>query len=373
MVSLYGLLAFRADQRNRLSGIDNAPFQVFTTGLWMMFSAGWPFWLTLLEIKIGSELDRFTLPFILGVSLLLTGLIAAWWRSTRKVWIAILFLAFFAGIGTASQIQRQVSFQSDWETQRSFLWQFIWRVPDLQPGTVVLMESLPSRSDDESMAAALNWIYGSEDIPGNMPYMVLNLDIRLGESIQELSPGAGVFKKFRARSFSGSLDRSLVLAYQEPGCLRLLGDEELELVDIPPLTREAIPLSRIDLVVLDKPQSRALPLDIIGPEPERDWCYYFQRAELARQGGDWIKIAELGDRAAYLGLQPADPSELAPFIEGYLQVGRYTDAVKLSHAMLEEKPELKPYLCSIWDRVHNQHTTSPPAFIERLSELGCQD
>ena len=48
-----------------------------------------------------------------------------------------------------------------------------------------------------------------------------------------------------------------------------------------------------------------------------DWCYYFQKAELAEQFHDWGRIVQLGDEARSKGLLPEDTTEWRPFIKGY--------------------------------------------------------
>ena len=37
-----------------------------------------------------------------------------------------------------------------------------------------------------------------------------------------------------------------------------------------------------------------------GPEPERDFCYYFEKAELARQFKDWDSVVKYGESALSL-------------------------------------------------------------------------
>jgi len=68
------------------------------------------------------------------------------------------------------------------------------------------------------------------------------------------------------------------------------------------------------------------PAEIFGHSPEPCWCYYFEKADLARQTGDWQQVAQIGDEATRLGFKPEDPSEWLLFVEGYANVGRYTNA-----------------------------------------------
>ena len=44
---------------------------------------------------------------------------------------------------------------------------------------------------------------------------------------------------------------------------------------------------------------------------------FYQKAELARQQGDWQQVAQLGDEAQKLGLHPGDQIEWMPFLQAY--------------------------------------------------------
>ncbi|MBC8336917.1 MAG: hypothetical protein H8E29_16805 [Anaerolineales bacterium] len=93
------------------------------------------------------------------------------------------------------------------------------------------------------------------------------------------------------------------------------------------------------------------PAWLFGEEPERNWCYYFEKADLARQDGDWKKVAKLGDKAFNIPYAPADAAEYLPFIEAFARLGRYDDARKLTEIAAEKTPVLRPMLCSLWERV----------------------
>ena len=56
----------------------------------------------------------------------------------------------------------------------------------------------------------------------------------------------------------------------------------------------------------------------LGSEPDRGWCYYYEKADLARQGHDWKLIRDLGDEAIYQRRLPFySDLELFPFILAY--------------------------------------------------------
>lgn len=89
-----------------------------------------------------------------------------------------------------------------------------------------------------------------------------------------------------------------------------------------------------------------------GNEPVHGWCYYFEKADLARQMGDWETVTQLGDVAFALDDYPNDPVERFVFIEGYAHTGNWERAVELSTASYKvSKAYVGPLLCRLWSRI----------------------
>jgi hypothetical protein len=59
-----------------------------------------------------------------------------------------------------------------------------------------------------------------------------------------------------------------------------------------------------------------------GPEPARNWCFYYQKAELARQQGDWEMIAKIGTEVENLRIAPKDLIEWTPFLQAHAYLGQ---------------------------------------------------
>lgn len=115
---------------------------------------------------------------------------------------------------------------------------------------------------------------------------------------------------------------------------------------LPGLPRAARRVSHVDRIVVDPTFQARPPVNIFGPEPERGWCYFFQKADLARQAGDWQKLVAIADEVRARGLEPADASEWMPFVEGYTRQDRYGDAKEIVHLAYESMPALRPVLCT---------------------------
>jgi hypothetical protein len=85
---------------------------------------------------------------------------------------------------------------------------------------------------------------------------------------------------------------------------------------------------------------------IYQPEPAHGWCYYYQKASLARQRGDWDEISRLYDEATAKGLMANDKSEVFPFLEGLVNAGRYADAKALFEAEIKVREGLSFDICA---------------------------
>ena len=59
---------------------------------------------------------------------------------------------------------------------------------------------------------------------------------------------------------------------------------------------------------------RQIP-EIFGAEPPHTWCYYFEKADLARQLQDWQSVLQLEKQAREHGFTPKFGPEYVPFIE----------------------------------------------------------
>jgi hypothetical protein len=331
-------------------------FWALGLGLFILFVAGWPFWLTGVPVSLGYPANRATLSFMLGVSLLLAGLLALLPRHVNWILLAVL-----VSLAAGRQFQWSNDFRRDWNAQKNLFWQMTWRAPGLEPGTIVLMNEQLDFYADNSIGAALNWIYAPDNRTGRVDYVLFYPTNRLGGTLARLAPGQAVEYDYLAGRFEGNTSRVVAFFYAPPGCLRLL-DPEIDpynrLIPADSLMREAAKLSSSG-PVLEAGSTSRMP-EIYRPEPAHGWCYYFERADLARQAGDWQQVAELGDKAFKLDEHTDDPLERFVFVEGYAHVGEWEQALAYSQDSYQfSKNYVGPLLCRLWDRIKREAPPSP--------------
>jgi len=325
----------------------------------MLLLGGPPLWLTNVPISLGFPANRATLSFLLGVSFVFAGLLELI-PSKIKYAIAVTFIALAAG----RQFLWANEFRRDWTYHKNLFWQMTWRAPGLERNTLVLINEELEYYADNSLGAALNWIYAPDNHSDVMDYVLFYPTNR--DELQ-LTLNAPVDYDFLAGKFHGSTSQAVVFYYSPPRCLRLLDpeiDSQNRLIPEDSLLRDAALLSSTAPILS---QSVASMPEIYEPEPAHGWCYYFEKADLARQTGDWETVTQLGDVAFALDDYPNDPIERFVFIEGYAHTADWEKAVELSLASHKvSKNYVAPLLCKLWDRIARETESTP----EQKSTLG---
>jgi hypothetical protein len=132
-----------------------------------------------------------------------------------------------------------------------------------------------------------------------------------------------------------------------------------------------VPLSQPALI-LNRGEPAAPPEAILGPEPPRGWCYYFEKAELFGQTGDWQQARRMSDQALKLNRHFTEKniSELFPFIEAYAHTGDWKRAVELSRQAEAIWDKTRFPLCDVWNRIAAATGPSPAraAAIQNIEE-----
>jgi hypothetical protein len=352
------------------------PGAAIALGALSMLWVGAPFWFAGLQVELQIPYDRVTLPFMFSACLLWVGLID-WLAGSRLK--KILLVSIAVGLAVGAQFRLANSFRLAFETQKNIFTQLIWRVPDLQPGTLVLSNEVSSGMDgDNSFAATLNWIYDNQPTYPEMKYLWLFIPQRLGTVVPSLEPGVPVDKVFRSLTFRGTTDQTLVFDYSPPNCLRLLDVQtDGQFPGYPPSIAEAVKLSDPGIVTVQQDPAVIRGYEqLFGSLPEPDWCYYFEKAELARsQGENWEEVVRLGDLALALPQAQQNPIEFLPYIEGYAHQGNFEKSLKLSRQLFRSLPKTQGMICAVWQRIAADTDLNPEksaALTKIQDDLSCQ-
>ena len=356
------------------AGARKSAFALILTGILICLIGGWSIWLPGLWIGTIFATDRFSLVFMPGSALIFAGLIGLLPVRQLFLWLAA---AVFTSLAVGQQFIASNHFRREWELQQRFFWQLSWRAPSVKSGTLLLADEPPFKYyTDNSLTAPLNWFYAPDNRTSQMSYLLLYPSRRLGKSLPGLEPGLTVQLDYLAATFKGSTSHAVGLVFEPPACLRIL-DPELDVENkmISDVMRSAAAISSTTPILASSIEgSVSLPVALYGVEPAHGWCYYFEKAELARQQKDWVQVAALGDQAFETGDYPNDPMERIVFIEGYAQTGKWDRVLELFRESIEITPKMRPILCKLYERISREtHVSQEKDATLRtvLDEISC--
>jgi len=315
--------------------------------------AGVPFWIAKLPIGKHYAFSRWTIPFILGASILIAKLILLGNRSL----FAVLLASFMIAVGVGNQILIANSFRHDWDKQMNYIWQFKWRIPSLQENTTIFSNMLDfdyENSDEISMA--LNLHYSSiEEL--KIPLFQFYLPERVGTVLlPTIEHDLSLAGRRYYELFQGNTSQSIVIDFQYPSCFKVL-DPEIDIYNpnINSLSKDALFLSNTSLISKSGKQiDQKHVKNIFGKVPQPDWCYYFEKADLARQFKDWHELKEISAEVRDRELFPRDNREWFPFIEGYAHNNDWESAIALSRSICSQSPQYVQMLQALWNRIDRQ-------------------
>jgi hypothetical protein len=327
--------------------------QAILIGCLSLFLAGIPVWMTDLRIELFFPYDRFTLPMMPGTALLIVGLVTLLIRNKLS---NLIIISVLIGLAAGMHYQSALNFRKEWLTVRDFFWQMSWRMPGIEPGTLILAPELPFEYNwDNSLTAPLNWIYAPQNDTRELTYLLYNLETRLSKGLPNLKEDAPITEQHRITPFNGTTSQSILITFDPPACLRVIDPVfDQHIPNKPRYFQESLPFAKPNLIIPDPPQPAIPPQHLLGTEPDHDWCYYFEKAELARQVGDWDQVVEIGDKAVKPSKKffQTNVAELMPFIEGYARVGRWEDAIDLTNKAYLSWENMDMMLCDLWNHVY---------------------
>jgi hypothetical protein len=345
MVALcYVVMEFgrRWRQEDEVAGNGTRTVSVVLFAGLSLYGALFPVLIAGRDVNFDGGYDKYTLHASPAAAILLVGLIFGLTRGRgRQVLIGLLIF-----LGVSSSVLNAYHWERFWENQKTVWWQLWWRAPGLQDGTVLLV-SIPEESffEDYEMWGPANLIYR----PGSQT-ITLGAEILNPATIAKVRAGTVETRGMRKLTFVRDFNRSLLLSLgSENSCLHVVDREDLTL----PLEYEAELVSilryshveQIDLAGSTSPP----PAGMFGSEPEHDWCYFYQKAELAKQAGDWETVRALTEEVMAAGLKPIDQVEWLPFLEASLWAGDQNTADTLASRM-SSKAALPREVCAALDQ-----------------------
>lgn len=261
------------------------------------------------------EYSRYSLIASVGAVMLLTLLL----ENIPQRNIQKTLLSFFLAIAVITHYGNTIQYVYQTEATQNFWWQVSWRAPMIKEGTTLIASYNNPLSEDYFIWGPANLIYFPEKQNNNPVQIKIPAAVLTPDVINQITTNGGVETPLRRgnyleRDFGNVL---VMIQSSENSCVRIVDGSSPE---INPYDEDRLvliaPNSKLDSVITEG-DSPIVPVTIFGAEPEHGWCYYYQKADLARQRGEWEMIPDLLKEALDKDYYPEDAIEWMPFFQAY--------------------------------------------------------
>ncbi len=329
---------------------ENAPIgQMLVLGALGLLLGPIPAWVTRQPLYDTNPLwnSRLGMAAMFGAGLIVTALVE-WLIQKRYQRILVYSLLLALSIGYL--IRSENNYRHAWEAQVNFLNQIAWRAPSIEAGTAFVSEGeLLSYMGDYPTAFAVNMVYNQpQDSTRALTWFFPSYG---DDSVAEKMISGGTLRevKFSTR-FEGDAANSLIIWYDPSvsACLHILTPSDAESRLYSDYLRQLAPRSALGRIS----QESNINTDFFAQAlttPE-NWCYYYQKAELAEQYSQFTNVIELWKKAQAQYLNPSHGMEYLPFIRAQLAMEDYTAAQDLTEAANRQTSSqaMRQTLCRPW-------------------------
>lgn len=315
------------------------------------------------SVTLADTSDRYTLPTLIPVAIIIVGSVYLITNVKLRVWV----LAFLAGISVCTQFLNTSFYADEYARIKEMWWQAAWRMPQVEQGTMLVIDDIDQAINYNFTGRDYN-IYGA----ANLIYQYdSNMDFVKGSYLDDkvvnrMQAGTIILRSFHHIDFTDDYNNSLIVVRQDNACVRVIDNERLEL----PTGASSDLVIASDFSQVGRIMTEAEPAmpseSIFGAEPAHGWCYYFEKADLARQMGEYEQVVELFNQAQNQNLSPNNATELYPFIESYIVLGKIDDAQTLVDQALADSKLINPEanykvstsICAMLNRLEATETFS---------------
>ena len=325
----------------------------------------------ILHLKLEPWNGRFALAALPGAGMLAALAFESLFTSerTRRAMFAIL-------IGLLIGFHNRVGFdfKASWDKQVKLYEQLTWRAPFIEPGTAIITDQeILGYMGDYPTSFALNTIYHEASLRDDTkslrpsPYWFFAMSENLHTDADSLIEGVTLTAKKYASTFAGNSRNSLIIVFEpeKNQCLWILRPEDAAYRGLPEQVKKAAQVSNLSRI-RDQHDADPTLYRAIVPENPASWCFHYQRADLARQAGDWEQVIFFWELAERGGYAPGHGFEYIPFIQGYAHQGNWKQALALTKQSNRVSANMKTILCPVWEEL----AASAPESVERDSSVG---
>lgn len=201
------------------------------------------------------------------------------------------------------------------------------------------------------------WFYTSSDV---------------GNTYTTLTKGFDIYKNFRNLSFSGNTKDTIALTYHPAiGCMRVLDPIYQNDPTLNNLQKSYTNITNPLCIKTNTASAAQTTPDWLHLQPSISWCYFFQKADLARQNNEWDSIVSIYADSKEYQSQILNSAEYVPLLLAELNLKDFQQALILSEQMSELTPDSEKLICDVWQQTNPVADLS--AYQTIIDQFHCND
>ena len=189
-------------------------------------------------------------------------------------------------------------------------------------------------------------MYGKKQGITPTPYWYLNP----GDTafLSALATDSPIYVKSKMYEFMTDSDNVLVVTKPEYGkCAWVVDEADAENPYLEDGVKPYAGYQNKSRIILES--DHRMPADIFGTDYVHDWCYYFEKADLAFDRQEYSEALRLYDEAASNGISMGNATEMRPFIKSAAFSGDWEKALDWSVTANNVRPEQTTgYFANLW-------------------------
>lgn len=293
--------------------------------------------------------SRFGIGATLGASLILAVIIENTLDDIKK---KIVVVSVCVALAVSMHLTLERDFAYSWEKQERLARELLWRAPELEPGTAIVTdEEILGYMGSYSVAYSLITTYQPGDI-STPPYWYFPF-YYTNPNVNDFLGGIPLEGSKLTMDFKGNSKQMILLSFnpEMQRCLWVFQPQDVDLRLVNNDMRQLAAGSNIELINQTEGDEPTPPEALYGKTNTQTWCYYFEKADLARQYGQWDEVVRLWNEAQAVGERPDNGFEYIPFIEGLGHTGDWEQVKEMTKFAKRVTAGLEPSLCSAMDRL----------------------
>jgi hypothetical protein len=325
-----------------------------------------------------DRFSHYTLPASIAATVFLFGL---WTMLSggvpRRVMVAALVMS-----AALTHFNLSARVADEARNIAQFWQQMAWRAPDIRTGTTLVVDyaGIYYAESADLVWGPANIIYYPEpsaEMPIRIPIAAAQMEADLRKDA--FAGGSATQNYIIINVLRYDYDNLLVISQPSPSsCVHVMDGrwpafsayEDTVIVSVAEKSKTEN--------ILAASGSPALPENLFGAEPEHGWCYFYQKADLARQLGDWAAVTRLETESAQSGFEASDPIEWIPFVQARVLRGdadgltRLAQILKSNAAYKADRDYYKTQFCNSIRALGTAGFKAPAETLSAAESLFCQ-